>query len=84
MSSAVSQFYTASNMTDTVRIFKSTPTLIYIKAVLIPLNPDICQILVVLIVLIRNCMLFHPRDCFPKFANGLNIKIDIAQKVYEF
>ena len=23
------------------------------------------------------------RDCFPKFANGLNIKIDIAQKVYE-
>ena len=25
----------------------------------------------------------HCRDCFPKFANGLNIKIDIAQKVYE-
>ena len=24
------------------------------------------------------------RDCFPKFANGLNIKVDIAQKVYEF
>ena len=24
-----------------------------------------------------------PRDCFPKFANGLNIKRDIAQKVYE-
>ena len=23
------------------------------------------------------------RDCFPKFANGLNIKIGIAQKVYE-
>ena len=23
------------------------------------------------------------RDWFPKFANGLNIKIDIAQKVYE-
>ena len=25
----------------------------------------------------------QPRDCFPKFANGLNIKIGIAQKVYE-
>ena len=23
------------------------------------------------------------RDCFPKFANGLNIIIDIVQKVYE-
>ena len=22
-------------------------------------------------------------DCFPKFANGLNIKIGIVQKVYE-
>ena len=27
--------------------------------------------------------LWNARDWFPKFANGLNIKIDIAQKVYE-
>ena len=33
--------------------------MIYIKGVLIALNPDICQILVLLIVLIRNCMPFH-------------------------
>ena len=27
--------------------------------------------------------LLYIRDCFPKFANGLNIKIGIAQKVFE-
>ena len=31
----------------------------------------------------KNTEYFRTRDCFPKFANGLNIKIGIAQKVYE-
>jgi hypothetical protein len=31
----------------------------------------------------QNIFVNENRDCFPKFANGLNIKIDIAQKVYE-
>ena len=30
-----------------------------------------------------SSVMIKSRDWFPKFVNGLNIKIDIAQKVYE-
>ena len=31
-----------------------------------------------------QCTIFPHRGCFPKFVNGLNIKIGIFQKVYEW
>ena len=32
----------------------------------------------------ENVILIHYRGCFPKFANGLHIKISIVQKVDEW
>ena len=52
--------------------------MMYIKGVLIALNPDICQILVVLIVLNRNCMPFHSNIFqVPQLTNKINNASDL-------